>query len=44
MSRMKAMASVDLPQPDSPTRPIFMPRGTSRVTPSTALTAPASVW
>jgi len=43
MSRMNAMARVDLPHPDSPTKPIFMPRATSSVTPSTALTAPASV-
>ena len=41
---MMASASVDLPQPDSPTRPRHSPGFTSRVTPSTAfsvLTPPA---
>ncbi len=33
-------ASVDLPQPDSPTTPRVSPRPSSRSTPSTALTAP----
>src|SRR5262249_162331 len=33
-------ASVVLPQPDSPTSPTVWPRGTSRSTPSTALTDP----
>ena len=33
-----ARASVDLPQPDSPTRPTVSPRATSRSTPSTART------
>ena len=31
---------VDLPQPDSPTRPRVSPRKTSKVRPSTARTAP----
>ena len=34
-------ASVDLPQPVSPTRPRVSPRRTSRLTPSTAWTTPA---
>ena len=33
----------DLPQPDSPTTPTVLPMGTSKLTPSTALTTPASV-
>ena len=33
---MMASASVDLPQPDSPTRPRHSPGFTSRLTPSTA--------
>src|SRR5690606_12723813 len=32
--------AVDLPQPDSPTRPSVSPRITSKLTPSTAFTAP----
>ena len=37
-SRMMQRASVDLPQPVSPTRPRVCPRRTSRLTPSTACT------
>ena len=33
----------DLPQPDSPTMPTVLPTGTSKETPSTALTVPTSV-
>ena len=36
--------SVDLPQPDSPTRPSVSPRRTSRLTPSTAWTRATSRW
>jgi hypothetical protein len=35
-----ARPKVVLPQPDSPTRPMVDPRGTSKSTPSTALTEP----
>ena len=41
-SRITARAKVDLPQPDSPTRPTVSPRRTSRVTPSTARTS--AMW
>ena len=33
-----ARASVDLPEPDSPTRPTTLPAGTLRLTRSTAVT------
>ena len=33
-------ASVDLPQPDSPTMPSVSPSRTEKLTPSTAFTAP----
>jgi hypothetical protein len=36
VSRMTTRARVDLPQPDSPTRPTVSPRNTSKSTPSTA--------
>src|SRR5215469_15789770 len=36
-------ASVDLPQPDSPTRPSVSPLRTSRLTPSTARTTSAPI-
>ena len=36
-SRISSLASVDLPQPDSPTRPSVSPRRSSKLTPSTAL-------
>src|SRR5438874_3733515 len=39
-SAVTRRASVDLPQPDSPTRPSVSPRLISRSTPSTARTAP----
>ena len=39
-SRITARAKVDLPQPDSPTRPSVSPRFTSSETPSTARTEP----
>src|SRR5919204_6937801 len=39
-SRMMARPSVDLPQPDSPTRPTVSPALISRSTPSTACTWP----
>src|SRR5215216_6044177 len=35
---------VDFPQPDSPTRPSVSPRSTSKLTPSTARTAPTWRW
>ena len=35
-----ARASVDFPQPDSPTRPTTWPRSTSRLAPATARTSP----
>src|SRR5690554_651986 len=40
MSRMTVRAAVDLPQPDSPTRPSVSPRRRSKLMPSTALTSP----
>ena len=40
---MIARSVMLLPQPDSPTRPSAPPRGTSRLTPSTALTTPRGV-
>ena len=42
--RMSRRAVVDLPQPDSPTMPSVSPRRTSKMTPSTACTAPTSRW
>src|SRR6185295_8423673 len=39
-SRISNRASVDLPQPDSPTMPSVSPRRSSKLTPSTARTAP----
>ena len=42
-SPMSSLASVDLPQPDSPTMPSVSPRRRSRLTPSTARTAPICV-
>jgi len=41
--RIRLRAMVDLPHPDSPTRPSFSLGARPRVTPSTALTAPARV-
>src|SRR3954464_9785110 len=38
--RVMRRAVVDLPQPDSPTRPSVSPRNTAKLTPSTACTAP----
>ena len=38
MSRMMVRAVVDLPQPDSPTKPMVVPRLRLKVTPSTAFT------
>ena len=43
-SRMMDMAVTLLPQPDSPTRPVMEPRGTSKEMWSTAVTKPSSVW
>ena len=42
-SRMRLLPSVDLPQPDSPARPMISPSEMSNVTPSSALTSPRSV-
>jgi hypothetical protein len=42
--RMMQRASVDLPQPDSPTIPSVSPDLTEKLTPSTALTAPTCFW
>ena len=39
-----AKATVDLPQPDSPTKPSTSPRAISSSTPRTARTAPRPVW
>ena len=39
-SRMMDRASIDLPQPDSPTMPTTSPRATAKETPSTASTRP----
>ena len=38
MMRMSALPVVDLPQPDSPTRPSVSPSKMSKLTPATALT------
>ena len=38
VSPTAARASVDFPEPDSPTRPTIVPTGTTRSTPSTAVT------
>src|SRR5262245_8610889 len=43
-SRMMQRASVDLPQPDSPTMPSVSPRSTLKLTPSTAFTEAISFW
>jgi hypothetical protein len=40
---MMARASVDLPQPDSPTMAKVSPGRSARLTPSTARTIPAAV-
>src|SRR5690606_35624713 len=40
--RSSVLATVDLPQPDSPTSPSVSPRCSSKLTPSTACTAP--IW
>src|SRR5207302_2778826 len=40
--RSSSRASVDFPQPDSPTSPSVSPRATSKLTPSTARTAPVA--
>ena len=42
MSRRMQRAVVDLPQPDSPTRPIVFPAPMSKETPATAETSPRS--
>src|ERR1700726_3870006 len=42
--RMIALPKVDLPQPDSPTRPSVSPASSSKDTSSTARTAPCAVW
>ena len=39
--RMTVSAVTDLPQPDSPTMPMDPPRGTPKLTPSTARTVPS---
>jgi hypothetical protein len=39
-SRSTVRATVDLPQPDSPTRPSVSPGATEKLTPSTACTVP----
>ena len=41
---MRAMAVVDFPEPDSPTRPSRSPGRSSKPTPSTARTGPRPVW
>ena len=41
--RISASAIVDLPEPDSPTRPSFSPGIRSKEMPLTAFTTPASV-
>src|SRR5687767_5250491 len=43
-SAMRTLASVDLPQPDSPTMPSVSPRSRSKETPSTALMAPICLF
>ena len=42
-SRSRAATRVDLPQPDSPTRPTILPRGTSSATSRNACSRPAAV-
>ena len=41
---IRAMAVVDLPEPDSPTKPSRSPDRNSKPTPSTARTGPLGVW
>ena len=41
--RIRLFPSVDLPQPDSPARPMISRSATSNVVPSTACTSPRSV-
>ena len=41
--RVRLLASVDLPQPDSPARPMISPSATLNETPSSALTSPPRV-
>ena len=41
---MTARAETDFPDPDSPTMPSVSPGVIDQLTPSTALTIPASVW
>jgi hypothetical protein len=43
VSRRTAIAAVDLPDPDSPTRPSVSPRATENDTPFTAITSPPCV-
>jgi hypothetical protein len=43
-SRMTQRASVDFPQPDSPTMPSVSPCLTLKLTPSTAFTEAISFW
>ena len=41
--KTRLLPSVDLPQPDSPARPMISPSAMEKLTPSTALTSPRSV-
>ena len=43
VSRRIAIATVDLPEPDSPTRPSVSPSATVKPTPLTAITSPWGV-
>ena len=44
ISRIRAKAVVDLPEPDSPAKPSRSPERNSNSTPSTARTGPLGVW
>ena len=41
--KIRLLPSVDLPQPDSPAKPMISPSAIEKLTPSTALTSPRNV-
>ena len=42
--KIKLLPRVDLPQPDSPAKPMISPSPIERLTPSTACTSPRRLW